>query len=225
MTPPWTKCLEPVALSPTRPAAWVVHQQSPEAAAAISGLNPTAEELEDDVSRTPARRKARLERRLLLRVLAARWLAAPAAEVRVARSPAAGLEIVAPRRLYASVASRGAWTVVAVAAEPIGVDVEQVAPLVHRPLDLLNPQLAGALKCADSVAFAEAWTALEAFLKLTGAGLAGLSSVTLTRQDVLRASDGVSHADISHCRLGGHVFACANLVEGAVRAKWIRAGG
>lgn len=220
MTTFWTTRLDEFGADPTTPAAWIIHKASLAGQIAIGGLVATPEDLKDaEALASPSRRAARLERRLLLRVLAGRRLGVPAGDVRVERNEAGGLEITAPCRIYASVASRDAWSVVAICTNVIGVDVEAVCPPAQMPLALLHPSVAHGLASADSVTSAEAWTALEAFLKFTGAGLAGLSAVTLDQKaGVLSATDGTRTARISHQRLGAYVFACANPTARTVKA-------
>ena len=98
-----------------------------------------------------------------------------ARDVEIERLGSGGQRIVAPQPLFASVAGRGDWIAVVVAAHPVGVDVETLPVEQPMPLNLLHPREQGALldirEPDNKVAFARFWTAREAYCKATGRGL------------------------------------------------------
>jgi phosphopantetheinyl transferase len=77
--------------------------------------------------------------------------------------------------LHLSVGSRGLYTAAAIAASPIGVDVELVDERGEVPWNVLHETeaafLAGLAGEAGAVAFARLWSLKEAYLKALGVGL------------------------------------------------------
>lgn len=133
----------------------------------------TAEDLADAAALGPARGAVRLRRRRLLRALAAEVLEAHPDAVRFERLADGRTRILAPRPLYSSVAGRGGWTALAVASDPVGVDVELWPPEPGPPLALLHPLEQAEISASVDPArvFLHFWTAREACLKADGRGL------------------------------------------------------
>jgi 4'-phosphopantetheinyl transferase len=115
----------------------------------------------------------RLWRRRLLRGLAAEALGAHPDTVEIARDAKGMVRITGPKPLHASLSGRGKWTALAVAAHPVGVDVEVDPPDREPPFDLLQPlEQETILADPQSVRlFLRFWTAREAYLKAEGRGL------------------------------------------------------
>lgn len=124
-------------------------------------------------------------RAALRRLLAARLGCAPAAVPIVA--DARGKPVLAGGAgapLWFSVSHSGSIALVALAAEPVGVDVE-AERVLRDPVALaarfFSPGERGAVELAPvserTRRFLELWTAKEAVLKASGAGLAGLPDV------------------------------------------------
>jgi 4'-phosphopantetheinyl transferase len=143
----------------------------------------TPDDLADAARLGPTQGALRLMRRRRIRGLAAEILDVHPDRIRFEREPDGRARIIAPEPLYASVAGRGAWTALAVAPRPVGVDVETY-PAVDwppgdgqagegPPLDLLQLEEQDAI-LADpdpSRMFLRFWTAREAYLKADGRGL------------------------------------------------------
>ena len=160
--------------------AWLVRLDAPDALAALARVRPTPADLADAARwRDPARGAARLARRRLLRALAADALGCATDAVEVVREPGGRPRLAAPRPLCAAVARSGGWAALALAARPIGADVEaQLAPGDHLPLDQIAATDAAWVRTAPPgperrQRFLQAWTAREAYLKALGAGLGG----------------------------------------------------
>ncbi len=189
--------------------AWTVAPGT--AASAVALLPPRPEDLAHAVRRRdPARRAATLERRLLLRALAARMLGAEADDVAVAQAPDGPPAVVAPRPLSAALAARDGWALVVVSPRPVGADIERVEPGAHRPLDLLHPDMAALLRCADDAAFAAGWAGVEAYLKREGLGLSWLGEVLIVGSRASSTAGDRPTAALSRLRIGAYVFAVAS---------------
>lgn len=76
--------------------------------------------------------------------------------------------------LHLSLATRGGLVAVALAGRPVGVDVERIDPAADPPLAALHPDERKALLAlpapARPLAFAQIWTAKEAYVKALGTG-------------------------------------------------------
>lgn len=114
-----------------------------------------------------------LQRRLAARALAARCAGADPSTIRI-RYDAEGAPRVEGAGLFVSVSSRGPHAAIAIASQPVGVDLEPFdagAPVIE---DVLEKSERLALsKCAGGErarAFLRIWTAKEAYLKALGRG-------------------------------------------------------
>lgn len=118
------------------------------------------------------------ERRASLRSLAAAASGPSAGEIAVVHEAGRAPRLVAcdARRLCLSSASRSGWAALAVAAGPVGIDVERIDPGGEIPWNVLHPGEVAHLRAeprADrAAAFARLWTVKEAYLKALGQGLA-----------------------------------------------------
>ena len=116
------------------------------------------------------------ERYALARGLVAVALAVPAHEVRFETARNRPPKVTHPSNsgLCLSMASRGSWEAIALAACPIGVDVE-VADAGEIPWNVLHRHEAALLAREDGTAraraFARLWSLKEAYLKALGLGL------------------------------------------------------
>ena len=138
-----------------------------------TAARPTAEDLQDAAALGQEGGARRLERRRLLRALAAEALNVHPDAVRIQRMADGTVRIREPEALYASVSGRGAWTVLALGPRPVGVDVETCPPDTEPPFDLLQP-LEQEVILADPDPprlFLRFWAAREAYLKADGRGL------------------------------------------------------
>lgn len=182
---------------------WIVRAGSSDEEEALSLARATPQDLADAAALGPERGAARLYRRRLLRAFAARTLAVHPDAVGIARNDSGGVAITGPTPLFASVSGRDGWTALALSEHPVGVDVESRPAETPLPLDLLHPRerdhLRGLEGAAANLAFLRFWTAREAYVKATGAGL----PIELSRiearddgkgQEVLLREDGVVRA-------------------------------
>lgn len=126
---------------------------------------------------------SRAARRDLLRLMAARVLGRRVAEVTILHRDGRAPRIAAPcgtrpgtPDLGLSLASRGRFSALAVAAGRIGIDVEIVDPAGEVPWAVLHPReradLAALAGPERAAAFARLWTLKEAYLKALHWGLA-----------------------------------------------------
>lgn len=78
--------------------------------------------------------------------------------------------------LHLSLATREGLVAVALAHGPVGIDVERIDPGIEPPLASLHPQESAALLAlpapARPLAFAQLWSAKEAYVKALGLGFA-----------------------------------------------------
>ena len=115
-------------------------------------------------------------RRGVARCLLARQLGCMDEHVVIAHDPAGRPLLVQPgdRGLQLSLATRAGLVGVALASQPVGVDVERVETQGLPPLDVLHPAEREALDAiapdARALAFACLWAAKEAYVKALGTG-------------------------------------------------------
>lgn len=131
---------------------------------------------------TPERPATLPERSALRRGMAARTLARQLGLPRDAIAighDARGRPLVEHPRgsgLHLSLATRAGLVAVALAHQPVGVDVEAVDPGAAPPMDVLHPEEATRLLAQPQderpLAFARLWSAKEAYVKALGTGFA-----------------------------------------------------
>ncbi|CAD5298702.1 conserved hypothetical protein [Bosea sp. 62] len=150
----WLSSIDQTA--PALPAAWLIATQA-----------------------RPANLPERSElRRSLARKVLAHQLGLKEDAVEIGHEPAGRPLILRPRGtgLHLSLATRSGLVAIALAHGPVGVDVEQVAPASEPPLAALHPQerrwLEGLPAFARPPAFAQLWSAKEAYVKALGVGFA-----------------------------------------------------
>jgi 4'-phosphopantetheinyl transferase len=142
--------------APALPAAWLIATQA-------------------EPANLPER--SALRRSLARKVLAHQFGLADDA-VEIGHEPDGRPLIVAPHGtgLHLSLATRAGLVAVALAHRPVGVDVEQVALASEPPLAALHPDerswLEGLPAAARPMAFAQLWSAKEAYVKALGTGFA-----------------------------------------------------
>ncbi|AZO78673.1 MULTISPECIES: 4'-phosphopantetheinyl transferase superfamily protein [unclassified Bosea (in: a-proteobacteria)] len=121
--------------------------------------------------------RAELRRSLARKVLARQFSLAEDA-VEIGHEPAGRPLIVSPHGsgLHLSLATREGLVAIALAHQPVGVDVEQVALASEPPLAVLHPDerswLEGLPASARPLVFAQLWSAKEAYVKALGTGFA-----------------------------------------------------
>ncbi|WID95676.1 4'-phosphopantetheinyl transferase superfamily protein [Bosea vestrisii] len=121
--------------------------------------------------------RAELRRSLARKVLARQFSLAEDA-VEIGHEPTGRPLIVAPHGagLHLSLATRSGLVAVALAHQPVGVDVEQVALAGEPPLAVLHPDERSWFESlpapARPLAFAQLWSAKEAYVKALGTGFA-----------------------------------------------------
>lgn len=117
-------------------------------------------------------------RRSLARALLARQFSLPDDAVEIGHEPAGRPLILRPRGsgLHLSLATRAGLVAIALAHRPVGIDVEQVALASEPPLAMLHPDeqrwLESLSASARPLAFAQLWSAKEAYVKALGTGFA-----------------------------------------------------
>jgi phosphopantetheinyl transferase len=120
----------------------------------------------------------RLMKRSLLRHLIARVVGTHPDRIEIERRANGDSEIVSPQGMHASDSCRYGIFAIAIAALPIGIDVESRPAETPLPINLLRTEERVVLKNLDPVAreemFLRFWTAKEAYLKSTGGNLAKL---------------------------------------------------
>lgn len=150
----WLSSIDQTA--PALPAAWLIATQT-----------------------QPANLPERSElRRSLARKLLASQFGLTEAAVEIGHEPAGRPLILRPRGtgLHLSLATRSGLVAVALAHRPVGIDVERVALASEPPLAVLHPDERHWLEClpasARPLAFAQLWSAKEAYVKALGTGFA-----------------------------------------------------
>lgn len=119
--------------------------------------------------------RSRLRRDMAQRIIARQLgLAADAVAIGHDAKGRPLLERPGGTKLHLSLATRSGLVAVALAEQPVGIDVERVAPTEAPPLATLHPAEAAALlELPESVrplAFARLWCAKEAYVKALGTG-------------------------------------------------------
>lgn len=120
---------------------------------------------------------ASVNRYALARGLVAAALAVPAQDVRLETVKDQPPKVADPvdSGLRLSLASRGPWAAIALAAGPVGVDVEVESEAGEIPWNVLHPRETALLVDEDGMAkaraFARLWSLKEAYLKALGVGL------------------------------------------------------
>lgn len=170
----WLGAAQAAAVAPARaPFARVLVCDLCDSALAPLRCAPDAGDLADANYPGASERSYFLERRAILRALAARCAGVAPDAIRISYD-----EHGAPRvngaTLFVSVSSRGAHAALAVASSPVGVDLEpldEAAPVIE---DILGKREKLALSKLDDAqrvhAFLRMWCAKEAYLKAVGRG-------------------------------------------------------
>lgn len=181
--------------APALPAAWLIATQ------AQTANLPERSEL----------------RRSLARKLLACQFGLDEDAVEIGHEPAGRPLILRPRGsgLHLSLATRSGLVAIALAHRPVGIDVEQVALANEPPLAALHPEerrwLEGLPASARPLAFAQLWSAKEAYVKALGAGfirapesfavrLDGAERFAVRDEQIGRCADGF----IQLTKNGGH---------------------
>lgn len=164
-------------------------------------------------------------RRSLARKLLARQFALAEAAVEIGHEPAGRPLILRPRGtgLHLSLATRSGLVAVALAHRPVGIDVERVALANEPPLAVLHPSerrwLESLAAPARPLAFAQLWSAKEAYLKALGTGFFRAPEsffVQLDGADGFAVSDeqGIGHARgfVRLTKNGGHEIMAAAFI-------------
>ncbi|SEK99187.1 4'-phosphopantetheinyl transferase [Bosea lupini] len=117
-------------------------------------------------------------RRSLARTLLARQFGLAEAAVEIGHEPAGRPLILRPRAsgLHLSLATRAGLVAIALAHHSVGIDVERVALASEPPFAMLHPDeqlwLESLPASARPLAFAQLWSAKEAYVKALGTGFA-----------------------------------------------------
>jgi phosphopantetheinyl transferase len=136
--------------APGRVIIWIFRRNGAVANRMLACVRPTRADLADAALARQEAGAPRLQRRLLLRALAARVLDRHVDDIEVARSRGGGL-LLPGCALHASVSGSGAYAAIALGAQPVGVDIE-------------------VLEAGAQAEGMRQWTALEACLKRSGTG-------------------------------------------------------
>ncbi|MGL4973786.1 MAG: 4'-phosphopantetheinyl transferase family protein [Bosea sp. (in: a-proteobacteria)] len=167
-------------------------------------------------------------RRRVGREVAAIQLEVPLHDIEIGHDRAGRplLQGIGNTTMHISLATRGGIVAVALALDPVGVDVEAVEPQGHIPVDLLHPaeQAAVLAMPASEQAshFTSLWALKEAWLKALGTGLAReLSSfaIAIAADGTIRIDDPTQHgvrqplASTTQMKKGGQLFAAALVVR------------
>ncbi len=142
----------------------------------LNGLLPAAEQQRAARYARPADQLRFQVGRASLRCLLGQQLGLPPAAVPLRLSPWGKPELAGPAQLHFNVAHSGEWVLIALAARPVGVDVEEQNPALdfaevaaHRFGPAEQRHLA---RSSQPVAtFYQLWTRLEARAKAAGLGL------------------------------------------------------
>ena len=190
------------------------------ALAALIAMPTTSHDIADERQPLAGRRDHFRARRAMTRHLAARWLGHAPESVVIAHDATGAPRVLPPDdRAFVSVAARGPIAAIAVAATPVGVDLEPVEPPREPVWSVLHPDeraaIARAWRAGSDDPFRDAWIAKEAWLKALGTGLRR-DPASLQVQTV-----GVDSFDIrddsDSRRLAFGVFHSAMIVEARIR--------
>jgi len=164
-------------------------------------------------------------RRSLARETLARQFGLTEDAVEIGHEPAGRPLIVRPRGsgLHLSLATRSGLVAIALAHRPVGVDVERVALASEPPLAALHPGerrwLESLPAAARPLAFAQLWSAKEAYVKALGAGFMRAPESFSVRLDsaerfaiVDEANGGRSSGFLTLTKNGGHETMAAAFV-------------
>lgn len=197
----WLSSVDETA--PALPAAWLIATQA-----------------------QPANLPERSElRRSLARKLLTRQFALADDAVEIGHEPAGRPLILRPRGsgLHLSLATRSGLVAIALAHRPVGVDIERVALASEPPLAVLHAAERSWLESlpepARPLAFAQLWSAKEAYVKALGTGfsrapesfsvqLDGAERFTVSDEQDGRRADGA----LRLAKNGGHEIMAAALV-------------
>lgn len=166
----------PNATAPSLPAAWLI----------ASGKQPQGLKERSDLRRETGRR------------LIAQQFNLQHDEVEIAHDERGKpmLRHPAGTGLHLSLATREGLVAVALAHDPVGIDVERIDPGIELPLASLHPRESEALLAlpvpARPLAFAQLWSAKEAYVKALGLGFAQAPesfAVTLLSTEQFEISD------------------------------------
>ncbi len=188
------------------PAAWLTSMA--EAASTLARPDPDAADLRDARTHPPEARADFLVRRGLLRCLAARHLGLASQSVSIGYDAVGAPRLQAPRStVHVSAAHRDGWLAMAVAPQPIGIDLELVGasadPAWAMLADAERRWLEALPSSTRSATFLRLWTAKEAYLKALGLGLDREPStvvVTLTDEDRFVVEERGRDAKVSIAR-------------------------
>lgn len=191
------------ATAPTLPAAWLIA-----------------------TDRRPATLPERSAlRRTLARDILARQLDLPAEAVTIGHEASGRPVVATPHHtgLHLSLATRAGVVAVALARDPVGIDVERVDPTAELPLETLHPgerqMLLELTPSARPLAFARLWSSKEAYVKALGTGFIRAPEsfqIRLVGRDDFEV-DGPEHAGLAvgHGRItknGGHETMAAAVI-------------
>lgn len=156
----------PLDLSPAPelPLAWLTSLGSPEAEAVMGRTTLTSADYADFAGRADG--ASRLARRRLVKGLVAALAGRHPDEVEIGRSPLGAPLIVGPEGWHVSLGGRWPLLAIAVARQPVGVDVERLDQ-DPPPDDAFTPEERRRIAGRPSLAL-ELWTAKEAHAKRTG---------------------------------------------------------
>jgi 4'-phosphopantetheinyl transferase len=156
-------------------------------------------------------------RRSLARKLLARQFALAEDAVEIGHEPAGRPLILRPRGsgLHLSLATRSGLVAIALAHRPVGIDVERVALTSEPSLAVLHSAerrwLEGLPASARPLAFAQLWSAKEAYVKALGTGFTRAPdsfSVQLDGSEGFAVADeqagGIAHGFVRLTKNGGH---------------------
>jgi hypothetical protein len=148
------------------PISWLFRGDN---ASGSYSVRPTLSDLADAALPGTDRGARRLQRLGMIRLFVGHALGVHPDRIRLERRIDRGLQIVAPEKIHISDAGRDAWSAIAIADRPVGVDIE-TRPAKHPlPLDLLPDDERNFLAALDTsareLAFLRFWTAREAYLK------------------------------------------------------------